>query len=115
MQNNRLKARKYYNLIAKQSGNHDCAECAEARFKAGVEFAQQWISCEDELPIAYENGDWTGERSDFVICQLKNDKYCIARLYSGKIDGFQFDDWVDSDDNYLINNVVIAWRPIQLN
>ena len=50
MQTIKEKARKYYNLIAKQSGNHDCAECAEAGFKAGVEFAQQWISVKDELP-----------------------------------------------------------------
>ena len=50
MQTIEEKARKYYNLIAKQSGNHDCAECAEAGFKAGVEFAQRWISVDDELP-----------------------------------------------------------------
>ena len=52
MQTIEEKSRKYYNLIAKQSGNHDCAECAEAGFKAGVEFAQQWIDVEEELPIS---------------------------------------------------------------
>jgi len=38
-----------------------------ASFKRGVDFAQQWISVENDLPPSHEKGDWDGKRSDFVI------------------------------------------------
>ena len=85
---------------------------AKQDFKAGVEFAQQWISVKDKLPITYKTGDWDGKRSDLVICTLDNAKYCIARLYSGKIDGFEYNDWVDEDDD--VSYKVTHWRYLEL-
>ena len=77
-------------------------------FKAGVEFAQRWISVEDELPYfdksKYPNGDFeiflvrmsTGSISPKV-------KYCVANLISvGR--------WSCESDW----NVVTHWRPIEL-
>ena len=80
----------------------------ETDFKAGVEFAQRWISVEDELPYfdksKYPNGDFeiflvrmsTGSISPKV-------KYCVANLISvGR--------WSCESDW----NVVTHWRPIEL-
>ena len=88
-------------------------DAVKKAFKSGVEFAQQWISVKDKLPITYKTGDWDGKRSDLVICTLDNAKYCIARLYSGKIDGFEYNDWVDEDDD--VSYKVTHWRYLELN
>ena len=77
-------------------------------FKAGVEFAQRWISVEDELPefdkSKYPNGDFeiflvkmaTGSISHKI-------KYCVANLIAeGR--------WSCESDW----NVVTHWRPIEL-
>jgi len=84
-------------------------------FRAGVEFAQQWHSVEKELPTTYKNETFGGILSDYVICKLENDKYCIARIYTGKFDGIKCNDWIDSNGNYLKDDKVISWKPIQLN
>ena len=77
-------------------------------FEAGVEFAQRWISVEDELPdfdkSKYPNGDFeiflvrmsTGSISPKV-------KYCVANLIAIGRWSCEFD-W----------NVVTHWRPIEL-
>ena len=77
-------------------------------FKAGAEFAQRWISVEDELPdfdkSKYPNGDFevflvrmsTGSISPKV-------KYCVANLIAIGRWSCEFD-W----------NVVTHWRPIEL-
>ena len=80
-------------------------------FKAGVEFTQRWIPVKEELPVAYESGDWDGLRSDFVIAKCKNDYWYKARIYEGFMDGEDFCDWTDQED-YKIKNVV-SWRPIE--
>ena len=80
---------------------------SEAGFKAGVEFAQRWISVEDELPdfdkSKYPNGDFeiflvkmaTGSISHKI-------KYCVANLIAeGR--------WSCESDW----NVVTHWRPIE--
>ena len=81
---------------------------SEAGFKAGAEFAQRWISVEDELPdfdkSKYPNGDFeiflvrmsTGSISPKV-------KYCVANLIAIGRWSCEFD-W----------NVVTHWRPIEL-
>ena len=85
---------------------------SEAGFKAGVEFAQRWISVEDELPICYESGDWDGLRSDFVLVKNKNGAWRKGRLYSGIIDGSKYSDWYDEYDFELDN--ITHWRPIEI-
>ena len=81
---------------------------SEAGFKAGVEFAQRWISVEDELPnfdkYKYPNGDFeiflvkmsTGSISPKI-------KYCVANLIAEGRWSCEYD-W----------SVVTHWRPIEL-
>ena len=60
-------------------------------FKAGVEFAQRWISVEDELPNI----------GDHVLIWLKRDKLKIWRIFN-------------EDDRILVKNCATRWRPIEL-
>ena len=81
---------------------------AAKAFKAGVEFAQRWISVEDELPnfdkYKYPNGDFeiflvkmsTGSISPKI-------KYCVANLIAEGRWSCEYD-W----------SVVTHWRPIEL-
>ena len=60
-------------------------------FKAGVEFAQRWISVEDELPSI----------GDHILIKLKCDKLKIWRIFN-------------EDDRILVSNYATHWRPIEL-
>jgi hypothetical protein len=77
-------------------------------FEAGVEFAQRWISVEDELPdfdkSKYPNGDF----EIFLVKMATGSinykiKYCVANLIAEGRWSCEFD-W----------NVVTHWRPIEL-
>ena len=70
-----------------QVGNTD--DCIEM-FEAGVEFAQRWISVEDELP----------EESDFVL--VKTGSGCITTAY------------FHQEDSYFTSGIITHWRPIEL-
>ena len=85
---------------------------SSADFKNGVEFAQKWISVEDEMPIPWEQGHWDGKRSDFVLAKNKLRDVFIARTYEGYLDGSHFCDFVDRNDNILSD--IIEWRPIEI-
>jgi len=77
----------------------------------GVEFAESWIPVTEELPTCFESGDWDGKRSGFVIARYKDGDWAKARLYSGIIDGHEFNDWANEEDCILCN-IIIGWRPI---
>ena len=80
-------------------------------FRAGAEFGQTWIPIEDELPMAYEVGEWDGLRSDFVLVKNQFGDWNKGQLYSGTLDGHQFNDWCDEDGYYFSN--ITHWRPIE--
>ncbi len=64
-----------------------------------------WISIENnKLPVTYETGDWDGKRSDFVFVMRKDGVPQAARLYSGFMDGSEFNNFCDVDD-YEIRSV----------
>lgn len=67
---------------------------------------RKFTSIKKELPCVYETGSWDGKRSDLVVLKLDNDEYAIGRLYSGFIDGSEFNDWYNSDDMTLNGNVI---------
>jgi hypothetical protein len=85
---------------------------SENGFNAGVEFAQKWISVEDELPRAWETGDWDGRKSDTVLVKTKKGNIHIADLFHGIIDGSEFADFY-SDNDYQLTDVT-HWRLIEL-
>ena len=67
---------------------------SEAGFKAGVEFAQRWISVEDELP----------EIGDEIILKLREHP----------LKKYQFWHIADDCDIKLIPVYATHWRPIEL-
>ena len=77
-------------------------------FKAGVEFAQRWISVEDELPefdkSKYPDGDFEIFLVRMSVGSISPKiKYCVANLIMVGRWSCEFD-W----------NVVTHWRPIEL-
>lgn len=70
-----------------------------------------WIKVDDRLPHAYQTGNWDGKKSDEVLAEDKNGKKYIAVLYSGFLDGDDFNDWYNNND-YEIKDVV-RWCEIQ--
>lgn len=81
-------------------------------FKAGVEFAQQWISVEDELPeahIPYRNDCIV---SDYVIAKTIDGNWFKLRLIKWTSKGRLFSNWVNSEDYTYFT--VTHWRPIEL-
>lgn len=65
----------------------------------------EWKYVDKELPNAYKTGMWDGKKSDEVLAEDKNGKKYIAVLYSGFLDGDDFNDWYNNND-YDIQDVV---------
>jgi len=70
----------------------------------------KWIQTKDKNPITYKSGHWDGLMSDEVIAEDKDGKKWIAVLYSGFLDGTEFNDWYNNND-YSIRNIV-RWAEI---
>lgn len=68
----------------------------------------QWNYTDKSLPLAYESGNWDGKRSDEVVAEDKNGKKYIARIYQGHLDGSEFLEWVDGNDD-CINENITRW------
>jgi hypothetical protein len=79
-------------------------------FINGAEFAQRWIPVNEELPIAYESGNWDGLRSEYILAKNIDGNWFKARIYQGVMDGFKYCDWVTESDTILTE--IIYWRPI---
>lgn len=75
--------------------------------------AQRWIPVEDELPTCLESGNWDGLRSYFCLVKFQDESIDIARMYKGKMDGFEFQDWYDKIDFDFGSSIITHWRPIE--
>ena len=85
---------------SKSKSSAEVFRCAhETDFKAGVEFAQRWISVEDELP---EIGD---------IFLVKTDNGCITTAY---LHGIKSGFITYGEDAYIEFGTITHWRPIEL-
>lgn len=69
------------------------------------------IPITDEKPLTYESGEWDGLRSDLVLVKNNKDNYCVGRLYCGRIDGSEFEDWY-TDDDYEIQGEIVGWQKL---
>ena len=87
------------------------ADCYIDWANFGAREAQRWIPIEKEKPLATESGDWDGLRSDFVIAKDHHGNVFISRIYEGILDGFEFCDFVDNEDQVLSH--IVEWRPIE--
>ena len=74
-------------------------DAVKKAFKAGVEFAQRWISVDDELPNYYQ------------IVLADNDKYMaiVARVSNGDEEYYSI-----YGTDFIMSPDPIKWRPIEL-
>lgn len=76
-----------------------------------IDFAkstQEWISVEAEYPLTFESSlDWDGLRSEEIAFKDRDGNKYFGRFYSGTMDGFEFNDFTDS--NFTIQDVT-HWR-----
>jgi hypothetical protein len=83
---------------------------AEA-FKAGYNYAKKELTNQLEFNawkivknmefLAHESGDWDGKRSDIYLGKYANGNYCLFRIYAGFLDGNDFTDYYDQNDNSI--------------
>jgi len=88
--------------------HQQCQELKEENKKL-VE-ANGWKNVEDSYPICTQTGMWDGKRSEFVLVEDESGARNIGRVYSGALDGSEFNDFYDNRD-FEIKNVKL-WREI---
>ncbi len=71
----------------------------EDGFNAGVKFAQQWISVDDELP----------ENQDLVLVKTNLNSVCTAYLHGLKSGFITY-----GEDAFVEFGEITHWRPIEL-
>ena len=76
----------------------------------GLSKQVEWISVEDRLPLANESGAWDGKRSDIYLGKYKDDTYCLFRIYEGFLDGSDFIEYYDENDNSI--NAPVYYKSI---
>ncbi|MCL2596237.1 MAG: DUF551 domain-containing protein [Paludibacter sp.] len=72
--------------------------CYSQGFKAGVEFAQQWISVKDELPKEYKRVIVKNQAGEWLVAFWNSEEWCLP--YTSFIQDFPFE--------------VTHWRPINI-
>lgn len=70
-----------------------------------------WINPKEQTPLAWEEGNWDGKKSDNVLAITHYGRPFIARVYEGTLDGEKFLDWYDDDDT-LHERGVLCWMKI---
>lgn len=71
----------------------------------------KWIDIEKQKPLAWEKGEWDGDRTDFVLIATDKREILIARAYENFIGGIHTLDWVQKDDFDVKGNVT-HWQKI---
>lgn len=88
------------------------ADTGEKKCNKPVVRGSSFTLASEEHPITYETGAWDGKRSDVLILLLENGRYATGRLYSGFMDGSEFNDWYDDTDSEIELTNVEAWAVI---
>jgi hypothetical protein len=75
----------------------------------------EWIDINDQTPICYEEGEWDGLRSDFVLVytvnKLREEGYQVARMYEGTMDGSKFQAFYCINDYEVLH--IVKWCEIK--
>lgn len=71
-----------------------------------------WNDVTKKKPLAYKLGGWDGFKSDKVLVCTKSGKYHVVEMYSGAMDGREFNNFYD-DMDFEIQNVAF-WTEIDL-
>jgi hypothetical protein len=71
----------------------------------------KWIDIEKQKPLAWEKGEWDGNRTDFVLIATDKQEILIARAYENFIGGIHTLDWYQKDDFDVKGNVT-HWQKL---
>jgi len=110
------KIAEEYSNIGKDVGlTHKEYTLEKIAFTKGFQTCQtlqkeNWISVDDKMPLTYLEGHWDGLASDDVLVQDDKGVCYVATLYTGFLDGTEFNDFYDNRDFDIKN--VIKWKPI---
>jgi len=69
-----------------------------------------WKDIKIQKPLAYKRGAWDGLKSDKILVCTLYDRYYIATMYEGIIDGEEFCDFYNNQDCEIIG--VRYWTEI---
>lgn len=83
-------------------------------FKAGVEFALQYISVEDELPEALKRDDEGIFYSEYLLIKIKGYEHPFVGFYVKANDDEFFDFIQDYIQKWINQEDIIGWRLIDL-
>lgn len=73
----------------------------------------KWYTLEENTPICYATGKWDGKRSDWILVELKDLNYVVARVYECFMDGHHFQEWYYGIEQYEFDSKDIRrWRYI---
>lgn len=85
-------------VASKQFLDGGASEWVQNIFKAGVNFAQEWISIEDELPKR--------EKNSYNILIKAEDKFEVVREIKNNIFNYEIED-------LFLNGGYTHWKPIE--
>lgn len=74
-----------------------------------------WSNLNESKPHAWETGNWGGKKSDYVFVLDKDGRADVCEMYEGFIDGSEFINFFDADDNEIENVVKWAYIPDEYN
>ena len=69
-----------------------------------------WNDIRKKKPLAYKTGGWDGKKSDKVLVCTLGQKYYVAEMYEGVLDGREYCDFYD-DRDFEITHVAF-WTEI---
>ena len=100
--------------INKYEGCAGIIEDTLVDFKAGVEFAQQYTSVEDELPEANIQDDEGIFYSEYLLIKVKGFEHPFVGYYV-KANDDEFFDFIQRDlEEWIKQEDIISWRLIEL-
>lgn len=73
-----------------------------------------WILLDEENPLAWEKGEWDGNRTDFVLVATDKGKIEIARAYENIIGAIYSLDWYDKN-GYDVKGTVTHWQKLPIH
>lgn len=97
--------------LAEQFSDEELAEeLAKIAMKHSENVRPRRIPITERKPHCFESGNWDGLRSEYVVVWDSNGDSAIARLYSGFIDGSEFNEFYSNSDFELQN--IVSWMPL---
>lgn len=109
-------AKVHSNLLdlSLEARDNICKSDFEISFKAGAEFAQQWISVEDELPETLLTDIENVQYSEHILLKVNGYDHPFIGYYMKANDDEFFEFVPESITNEFMQELITHWRPIDI-